>query len=367
MGNLALDSLEIRNFRGFQHLTIEHLGRVNLIVGRNNIGKSNLLEALQLYASKGSLDLVWDILRARDELRATPHNATVMDLLAALKYLFYGRRDVRKQFESIQIGPAHSPDQALKIALGWSTFEFDEKGTQNIRTISPDEVQKAANLLPFLNFKIGEEGETNYPLDPSLLRVLVRPDAREITYVFIPSNGLDKDSVVQLWDTITLTPLEQEVLAALRIIAPGTEGINIVGDRESSNATIPIIRIAGIDEPISLGNLGVGMQRILGITLALVNAKDGMVLIDEIENGIHQSAQKELWQFIFRLAHRLNIQVFATTHSWDCIEGFAEAAQEQKREEGVLIQLGYKKNVVTATSFDEEELSIAVRQQIEVR
>jgi len=81
MGNLILDSLEIRNFRGFQHLTIERLGRVNLIVGRNNIGKSNLLEALQLYASKGSLDLVWDILRARDELRVAPQNASVMDLL----------------------------------------------------------------------------------------------------------------------------------------------------------------------------------------------------------------------------------------------------------------------------------------------
>lgn len=113
MGDLILNSLEIRNFRGFQHLTIERFGRVNLIVGKNNIGKSNLLETLQLYASKGSLDVVWDILRARDELRGSVQNATVLELLAALKYLFYGRRDVRKHFESIQIGPAHSPEKAL--------------------------------------------------------------------------------------------------------------------------------------------------------------------------------------------------------------------------------------------------------------
>ena len=63
MSNLILNSLEIRNFRGFQHLTIERLGRVNLIVGKNNIGKSNLLEALQLYASRASTStFIWDIL-----------------------------------------------------------------------------------------------------------------------------------------------------------------------------------------------------------------------------------------------------------------------------------------------------------------
>jgi AAA15 family ATPase/GTPase len=54
MGNLILSSLEIRKFRGFQHLQIERLGRVNLIVGKNNVGKSNLLEALQMYARRAS-------------------------------------------------------------------------------------------------------------------------------------------------------------------------------------------------------------------------------------------------------------------------------------------------------------------------
>src|SRR5579864_587616 len=69
MGNLVLNSLEIRNFRGFQHLKIEHLGRVNLIVGKNNIGKSSLLEALLLYTHRGSPDVIWDVLGTRDENR----------------------------------------------------------------------------------------------------------------------------------------------------------------------------------------------------------------------------------------------------------------------------------------------------------
>src|SRR6266566_2394017 len=69
MGNLILNSLEIRGFRGFRHLQIERLGRVNLIVGKNNVGKSSLLEALQLYAVRGSPALIWELLRVRDESR----------------------------------------------------------------------------------------------------------------------------------------------------------------------------------------------------------------------------------------------------------------------------------------------------------
>jgi AAA15 family ATPase/GTPase len=58
MDTLVLNSLEIRKFRGFQHLQIERLGRVNLIVGKNNVGKSNLLEALQMYAQRASTSTI---------------------------------------------------------------------------------------------------------------------------------------------------------------------------------------------------------------------------------------------------------------------------------------------------------------------
>jgi len=125
--------------------------------------------------------------------------------------------------------------------------------------------------------------------------------------------------------------------------------------------------VKDIDEPLPLGSLGNGMLRVLSIALALANAKDGMVLIDEVENGIHYTVQHELWNLIFRLARQLNIQVFATTHNWDCIEAFQKAAEEDKQEEGMLIRLSLKKNEVGATLFSEEELHVATREGIEVR
>jgi AAA15 family ATPase/GTPase len=127
------------------------------------------------------------------------------------------------------------------------------------------------------------------------------------------------------------------------------------------------VKVTGMPEPLPIRSLGDGMQRVLGIALALVNAKDGLLLIDEIENGLHYSTQPDLWRLIFQLAGKLNVQVFATTHSWDCIEAFQEAAQEDVQEEGVLIRLEYKKGEVSATLFNEQKLAAVTRAQIEVR
>src|SRR5262249_57748030 len=110
-----------------------------------------------------------------------------------------------------------------------------------------------------------------------------------------------------------------------------------------------------------------GMDRLLGIALALVNAKDGILLIDEIESGLHYSVQPDVWRLVFATVQRLNVQVFATTHSWDCIAAFQQAAEENKDEEGLLIRLENKKGKIVATEFDERRLGIATREEIEVR
>lgn len=109
------------------------------------------------------------------------------------------------------------------------------------------------------------------------------------------------------------------------------------------------------------------MWRNLGIALAQVNAKDGILLIDEFELGLCYSVQPDLWRFIFRMARSLNVQVFATTHSWDSIEAFERAAREDHQEKGLLIRLESKKGGIGVTLYDERELTIATREHIEVR
>lgn len=194
-------------------------------------------------------------------------------------------------------------------------------------------------------------------------------DFKKVACILVGPNGLSKWEVSKLWDDIALSDLEKEVLVALRIIAPGVERLNLIADPNpaSPGERIPIMRVQGIEEPLPLSNLGDGMQRMLGIALALVNAKDGILLIDEIENGLHYSVLPSLWQIIFQLAQHLNIQVFATSHSRDSIEAFQRIAVKDIQTEGMLIRLENKKDEIVATLFDERELSIATREHIEVR
>lgn len=184
----------------------------------------------------------------------------------------------------------------------------------------------------------------------------MRLNVKEIPHVYVAAHGLVNKQVSTLWDSITLTPLEKEVLDALRFIAPGVRGLNFVdtplsiqGERD------PIVSIANSDEPIPMNSLGDGMQRILEIALALVNSKGGVLLIDEFENGLHYSVQPDMWQLIFRVARDLNVQVFATTHNWDCIEAFQRAAVEVDESEGLLVRLDMKKSGIHVALLDEKK------------
>jgi energy-coupling factor transporter ATP-binding protein EcfA2 len=381
MGNHILDSLEIQGFRGFRHLQIEKLGRVNLIVGKNNVGKTSLLEALSLYAHEAYPIFVWELLRIRDEstyggLRQS-RNVDVKTRLSHLKYLFYGRKEVRMLTEPILIGPVGSTDNRLSINIGWFVRrQPDSEGIVQLHLIQPDEYDTADDPVPRFVIHVGTQRKT-FSLGPNALSDL---NNFNLNSVFIASNGLEKGLLGEFWDKIVLTDLEEDVIAALRIIAPGVERLSIAGDpnsgerfveessvRERRRILVPILRISGMDEPIPLRSLGDGMQRILGIALALVNAKDGMLLIDEFENGLHYSVQPDIWRLIFKVANRLNVQVFATTHSADCIKAFRKAAQEDTNEEGMLVRLENKNGDIKAILFDERRLGIATDEEIEIR
>ncbi|MGH9765140.1 MAG: AAA family ATPase, partial [Blastocatellia bacterium] len=170
------------------------------------------------------------------------------------------------------------------------------------------------------------------------------------------------------WDRIALTSLEAEVVDALRIIESDIERLNLLSDagRENETERVPKVKLRGEDEPVLLRSLGDGMNRLFGIALALANAKAGVLLIDEIENGLHYSVQKDVWRLVFETATRLDVQVFATTHSLDCISAFQCAAVESK-EEAMLVRLQEKNGETTATLFDRRRLGIATQEVIEIR
>ncbi len=114
--------------------------------------------------------------------------------------------------------------------------------------------------------------------------------------------------------------------------------------------------------------MGDGINRILTIVLALVHSKKGYLLIDEFENGLHYTVQEDLWKMIFKLAKELNVQVFATTHSDDCIHAFESVLNdEDNQKEGQYFRLERFGEIIKPIFYSASELEVAADQNIETR
>ncbi len=307
---LLLESLRIENYRLFQRFEIPRLGRVNLLVGRNNSGKSSILEAVRLYSSGGAHETLRSILESHDELRGDDDR----EYVTAVKRLFTGRDAAWTEASRIKIG--------------------------SIDDLAPLSIQIFDGAV-------------------------IPSSRRRIRHAHVSPHGLSTEAAARLWDLIALTDLEVHATEALRIISPDVERISFVG--EGDRKRIPLAKLSSHPQPVALRSLGDGVNRLFGIALSLAYASGGVLLIDEVENGIHFTAQERLWALLFRLANQLDTQVFATTHSWDCIEAFQHAAAVDENEEAVLVRLDVHDAAVSPTTFSERELAIVTRERIEVR
>jgi len=145
-------------------------------------------------------------------------------------------------------------------------------------------------------------------------------------------------------------------------------------------------RLTGEEDPVPLKSLGDGVVRVFEIALALevaafggedrdsegapqINEPAKLLLIDEIENGIHHSLHAEVWRALAALAVLHDVQVVATSHSWDCMRGFQEALSADEEADGLVIRLeeveGEKQT--GAVIVDRDALPIIIRDSIEVR
>ena len=342
MSELLLDSLEIKGYRCFEHLTIEKLGRVNLIVGKNNVGKTALLEALWIYAQRNQ-GVLFDILISRNEcpeisLDQFGRKAPTLVHLWAGRNIFFGRPSLQTQSSPV------------------------------IATIKPHDSNRITTVVDIHGVPSSGEIHSNFPS----VSVSFHSQDNQISPMplishYIKPNGLSGETLAGLWDEIALTSKEGNVNEALRLIDEKVRNVNFIGYPKGENNRVAVVRIEGLNEPVPLRSRGEGMNRLLGIALALVNCKDGMLLIDEVESGLHYTVLPDVWRLIFKTARELNVQVFATTHSSDCIYAFQKAADEDKESDGMLIRLVRKNDKIKAVLFDEEEMETVVEQNIEVR
>lgn len=384
-----LDSLLIKNFRSLEHLEVRKLGRVNLIVGKNNSGKSTVLEALRIYAGNAQRPLLEAIAREHNERYKVEEQVSLDDdTMLPFQDFFTGRIFSIDGTKAIEVGEIGNPSSLLVIKyalLEQIEVEVDDEEEGAVsrirrRLLTPAEaIDSEAALQPVFSVKKGDRNRPLVKLTGSIVTSRMMFDSLHAQPCsVIPTDFISMDEMADEWDSIVLTDQEEIVKRALRIISPDFESLVFVRDdgatdyARSRRMRTAMVKLKGMARPVPLNSLGDGMLRVLQLSLKLFGAKGGFFLIDEFENGLHYSIQEKVWELLFEMAERYKIQIFATTHSWDCIESFTKVAVSRTETDGVLFRLGRSVRTsdhgkIIATVFDEEALKNITQTDMEVR
>jgi ABC-type lipoprotein export system ATPase subunit len=338
--------LSIQRFKCFADFHLDQLGDINLIAGRNNAGKSTLLEAIALACSGGHPKRFFRFLQEREA------PATEDDLLAAIKAIsqcsIVFESSKRLHNFRIRLPFSEPPDQSqwkdLRSSEHWAllpTFGIDTGGKIVALDVALNTLRNSLTL-----------GDAAHP-DLTGTRLV---EARDLE--------TEPQRVREYWDKIAGLSGEDELVKALRLIEPTVERVVLPVSRDSN---VPRVRRAGRDDLEPLSRFGDGMTRLFRLALAAVNARGGVLLIDEIENGLHYTLFPQLWDFLFQLSELNQVMIFATTHSWEAAEAFSKIAFDSKNRLGLLTRLDRDETGVMPVSYTREAALVAVTEHYEVR
>ena len=314
-------------------MKIEPLKRVNLITGQNNTGKTGVLEALTLLLDE-----------------PTPNQS----LSGRLPNLF---RTAGGDYENFWkwLFSNKSSDKTIEIKSSFN--DSDYFGVQLQADQRPNEIRlnkKGQVVHPRMFgsvscFTIGEKNGAGHK--PAIFSTL-------------PSNPTD-DAVD--YQRVILKRRKKQVEKLLREIEPRLDAVEVlrIGDQNHSQSLI--YADLALSEMIPVTQLGQGFNRLLRIYSEIMVADAKVLLIDEIENGLHHSVMPVIWKGLFLAAKEFDVQIFATTHSWECILAADEAARVGETYDLALIRLDRVKEDIKATVIDEKSLSTAKELQWEMR
>ena len=374
-------SFSIENFRLFEQLTVEPLARVNLIAGQNNAGKTALLEAIWLHSGPNIPELGLRLASFRGIPAANPtrlmHDLFFdfdADRVIALSALGEWNSNPRTLTARLQaraetvittatteqpVMPprgSQEPDAMSASAVEIALHYVDEHGTifdsagwwvrSNPRVLMGSNVQMA----------LGGEGMASRQAKMPERPTCVFLSARHRT-------GHEED--VQRFGEIELEGYADRIVEALSVVDQRIKRLSTI-----ASPPMPMVYAdVGLSRLLPMGFLGDGMGRLLSMVLAFHQARNGTILIDEVENGLHHRTLEKVWTNLDWLSREFNVQIFATTHSDECIAAANNAFSELRSDELHLHYL-YRRTPskpVRAMTYTKDALDTNVRYGWELR
>lgn len=348
-----LNTLSIKNFRGFRDLTVEPLDRVNLIAGKNNVGKTALLEALYLLLAPRIPGT--QLMRGLQALKINQFDKW--------RWIFH-----QQIFHTeIEIGTSDSNNVTRTLTIGW--YHIDEEWLQLPLPLRYRETPNQPFTLRFqyVDNSGAREGSTSIDLsqgDFNPHRGRPRPASFNIPIVMLPSSFTHSPTeYVRIFSDLVAHGRQELIIDTLRLMEPRLANLSVLVLTD-----IPMV-YAELDskELIPIAQMGEGVGRIFSLLLNIASVEGGILLIDEIENGLHHSVMPNVWKAIAIAARSTDVQIFATTHSWECIQAAHEAFSKSEVYDFRLHRLDRVGDDVQAVTYNEATLETSVAMGLEVR
>ena len=340
-----LEEFEVGKYRGIGKLSMKNVAKMNLIVGKNASGKTSLLEAIWLFYNRRNPRTLWHVDLSRSGYAYT-------DPIAELG------REGEISMNGIQGGSRHS------YLATFQTFHTRHYARRQ-KTLNPnsDELQVVGKLRVQLDAKdIGAESvETLHTRDglvrlPTLNRKVPSP-------LLLPNSFLSRNSI--RFSRIIKRSQKKSLMRQLRLILPLLKDVDIIVE---SDGDPYILGTTEAGESRKLEDMGGGMVRLFDCLVALYTSRNGIVCMDEIESGLHHTLLPKFLGSMRLLSEELNVQIFAATHSRECINAAIEAYKDRPTD--IRIYAMYHNNDeghIKSVSYSGDELDAINSMNIEVR
>ena len=365
------ENLRIKNFRLFDDLEIGELKRINLLAGRNNTGKTTVLEALYLLAGADNPEHVLEVkgIRGISETAGAPGRVPTSywkPVFAQLnmqrpieisgKHSHLGslalaisleRRDPSETPEPYRFPTPQVAQGVADNAQGTSTLDFGEQLADPWALHLSWEATKEQNIC---DMRVTKHGHQMVSKDLGI--------PFQSVYLSLGLGNAQEDAV--RLGQLRARKKGNLLTKALQVVEPSLESVEDI----SATGTPMIWCDIGLPELAPLSALGEGVARIARIVLAMSIVPGGVVLVDEIENGFHHSIMNKVWAVVEEAALQFDAQVIATTHSYECVMAAHEALSDEWR----LHRLDRSNDGSSlCVTYDTKTVEAAIRHDLEVR
>lgn len=358
------EKIEIKNFRCFKDTKIDRLSDFNIFVGKNASGKTSMLEAIFVHSGMYNPDLTLRVnsFRGIDFFRLDVFKSDEIPW----KFIFSNlelENKIEIKTKGLN-GECKTEFSTLNLAEKIDLINKNRAYFQNFQIYSPEKT----HILKMISVINKEKKENYLILTPNGLNTYQIPYPPSFKTTIITSRlVLNYQQIADNFSQVqTNRKLLDLLIDVLRIFEPNLQDLRI----SMYGGTVPLIYayLTTIKEPIPINYVSEGLSRALELFLTIMNTNEGVVLIDEIENGIHHSLLQKYMIFILNLIEKFNIQIFATTHSYEAIQAaYLAATNENKNENVKIYRFEKEESNISIIEYTSDEISTALDMELEIR